>query len=66
MAPATALLMAVKFGTISEINECTINGAAKRCSQKAQSARRVRRSRSEMSYRIATAKTAKPHAETQQ
>ena len=39
----TALLMTVKFGTISEISECTTKGAASRCSQKAQSERCVTR-----------------------
>ena len=40
MAAATVLLMVRKLGVSSEISECTIIGAASRCSQKAQSERR--------------------------
>ena len=44
------------------INECTISGAASRCSQKAMSVRRVSRSGSAMSNRMAKPKTARPQA----
>ena len=57
-----ALVICARLGVISEISECTINGAARRCSQNAQSERRVMRSRSDRSNVIAAAKTVSPQA----
>mmetsp|Transcript_12005 Transcript_12005/g.29362 ORF Transcript_12005/g.29362 Transcript_12005/m.29362 type:complete len:249 (-) Transcript_12005:55-801(-) len=49
------------FSTPSSANEeCTSRGAASKCSQKATSARRVRRRRSEMSQPTAAASVARP------
>ena len=61
-ATDVVMVRALTLGTIMEINECTISGAAKRCSQNAQSARRVSRSRSDMSKLMAAAKTPSPHS----
>ena len=55
MAPASG-------ETNSSMAERTIIGAASRCSQNAQSARGVRRSRSEASKAMAAANTPRPHS----